>query len=117
VEGRITLARTSCQVHRTHSPGIRRAGGMFTVESHHILPVEFGGEDTFVWSNGTTVGNRVSVCPTGHTSIHELLRLWMRMEQEPSWSVRKHYSVGDQKYAEEGFRRWLDAGRPRSIAA
>lgn len=106
-----SLSKLPCEVHLMHRPSIKRADGRYTVESHHILPQEFGGGDTFV-DGRTTVTNRASVCPTGHTAIHELLRAWMTGDGEPSYEVVKHYALKERGLAAEGYRRWVLRGRP-----
>lgn len=111
VEWLLGLSRLPCAVHYYHRPAIKRSDGRYTVESHHILPLEFGGRDTFTHEN-QTVTNRVSVCPTGHTAIHELLRVWMKLDGEPPWEIRRCYATKERDLAEEGYRRWVLRGRP-----
>lgn len=94
-----------CQVHGDHRP---RVGD---VEVHHIWPKGMGGPDV--------PGNKVSICPTGHTNVHMLLREWVRLGAEPPWEVRQRYHPAERDLAERGFRDWaasLPALHPESGA-
>lgn len=91
-----------CEVHAYHRPNINR-GGLWTIESHHIHPREYGGPDG--------PSNRVRACPTGHSAIHELLRALVKADGVVPWSVRQHYSAKERYYAEEGYRRIVAANK------
>lgn len=85
-----------CQVHLSqHRPSIDRAT-RHTVDNHHIWPRVDGGPDT--------AANIVRVCPTGHTAIHELLRVWLKLGGEPSWEIRRHYHPNERRYARLGYQ-------------
>ena len=97
------LAKVSCQIHLTHSPGIARAGGLFTVERHHIHPLEFDGPDT--------AANLIYLCPTSHTAVHELLRLMIKSMNQVPWEIRQHYGVAERRVAEDGYARIVAANK------
>jgi hypothetical protein len=99
----VGLARANCRVHGTHRPSIERAPGVFTVENHHIHPKEFGGPDE--------PDNMVYICPTGHSAVHELLRLEIKHLGETPWSLRRCYSRGERELAFRGYLRIKKAGR------
>ncbi len=40
---------------------------------HHILPIYLGGPDV--------PSNRVTICPTAHSSVHEILRLMLKADR------------------------------------
>lgn len=71
------------------------------LESHHILPLSLGGPDE--------AGNRVWVCPTTHTSTHELMRLMFKAGRTlTDHELQVVYTVPVSRYAAElarvGFR-------------
>lgn len=103
----LTLAKADCLLHAVHRPGIKRADGKFSVERHHIHPLEYDGPDT--------ADNTVYVCPTGHTAIHELLRAEVKSGGKAPWSIRRFYSVAEREYALEGYNRIVAAGKLPSV--
>lgn len=102
MSGLVTLALHDCEVHLEHRPRIDRAGGKFTVEKHHIHPLGFDGPDT--------PDNWIYICPTGHTAVHELLRIWVKTEAKPPWEIARYYHPAERHLAEEGFVRIKAAG-------
>jgi hypothetical protein len=49
--------------------------------------------------------NRIVVCGTGHSSIHELLNAWLKADGDPGWDVRIRYTPGERAVARLGFER------------
>lgn len=87
------LKRT-CSAHRTHLPSIR-IGNSFTVEEHHIWPLGHDGPDV--------AANRVWLCPTGHSRVHELLTAWLAAGGRPSWKVLVWYGQAERELARRGY--------------
>lgn len=50
--------------------------GVLEYEWHHVLPLAMGGDNT---PPGVLDGNGVWLCPTAHTNVHELLRVFLRV--------------------------------------
>lgn len=81
-----------CQVHRRHSPHVAEP------DLHHIWPKGQGGPDV--------PANRVSICPTGHRNVHELLRLAFKyggVELVP-WEQRRLWPPAERRLARMGHR-------------
>lgn len=93
----VTLARFTCAIHVSHSPSITRADGLFTVERHHIHPLEFDGPNV--------AANLIYLCPTSHTGVHELLRHMIKNAGVAEWRIRQHYGPAERALAAEGYRR------------
>jgi hypothetical protein len=87
------LFKTSqpCQVHKTHIPEPH------VNHIHHVFPLGEGGPDIS--------DNKIVVCPTGHYSIHDLLREYKLYQGKVPYSVMRSYSLGERKYAELGYKR------------
>lgn len=81
----------NCEQHSYHSPMVS------DVDVHHVWPKFAGGPDV--------PENRVTICPTGHRNVHELLREYMHAGAEPSWSIRQHYGPAERALAAEGWQR------------
>jgi hypothetical protein len=80
-----------CQVHNRHIPEPH------VNHIHHVWPKGDGGPD---------IGdNKIAVCPTGHYSIHDLLREFKIYSGTVPYSVLRRYSYGERKYAELGYKR------------
>jgi hypothetical protein len=80
-----------CQVHKRHSPPTH------VNEIHHIWPLGNDGPNV--------LGNKVTVCATGHNSIHQLLAEWLRLDAKPSWLFRRRYTSGERMLAQLGYER------------
>lgn len=86
--------REICKVHRSHRPWVSDP------EIHHIEPLGMGGEDVRT--------NVVTVCPTGHTNLHNLLRIALRhggSVKKVPWKIRRKYSFAERMITEEALRR------------
>lgn len=73
-------------------------------QRHHIQPLAWGGPDSD--------DNTVYLCATTHSNVHYLLREWRGQDGEPPWSFRQLFSSYTRDLAEDGFNRWVAAGRP-----
>lgn len=80
-----------CEVHFTHQPTTH------INEQHHVWPLGHGGPDV--------AANKVIVCATGHSSIHDLLAKWLKVGGDPGWDVRRHYARGECDLARLGYDR------------
>ena len=80
-----------CTVHATHQPTPH------INEIHHVWPLGHGGPNV--------PENKITVCSTGHNSIHDLLDKWLKAGASPGWEVLRHYTTGERKYAQLGFDR------------
>ena len=80
----------TCQVHKYHSPHISMP------DVHHIWPKSEGGPDI--------EANRITVCPTGHRNIHELLSLFHKNDGKVSWPIMSHYGSAERFYAQYGYK-------------
>ena len=98
------LSRKPCAIHALHTPSISAPGGKFTVEDHHIHPLGMGGPDI--------PANMVTICPTGHTRVHELLSQWVKHGGQPPWSIRVWYGRAERELAERGYRAALPPPDP-----
>jgi hypothetical protein len=80
-----------CAVHRYHTPTSH------INEVHHIWPVGDGGPDI--------PANKVTICATGHNSVHHLLDAYRRAGGDPGWPQRRQYTPGERQLADLGWRR------------
>ena len=76
-------------------------------QEHHIWPLGMGGPDV--------AENRVWLCPTAHTNVHEILREMVRVKRPLSWrEVLALFDMQVSRYAYRvallGFRRWQNHG-------
>lgn len=83
----------ACVAHRFHSPRPTY------LEVHHVLPLGWGGPDTRE--------NEVTVCSTGHASIHRLLNLYRMSGGKPPWILRRQWGHGERKVAERGWQAYV----------
>ncbi|HXF73370.1 MAG TPA: HNH endonuclease [Actinomycetota bacterium] len=90
---RVSHARP-CEIHAYHSPHVS------DTDLHHVVPLAWGGADE--------LANEVSICPTGHRNVHELLREYAVFGGEPPWEVRRTFSVAERELAR---RAWEGASR------
>lgn len=86
----------ACPCRATHSPH------PLELERHHVWPLGMGGPDLDL--------NVAWVCPTTHTNIHELLRIFLGPLGPLTWGeVGDLYDVPVSRYAfdlaREGYRR------------
>lgn len=86
-----------------HNPNV------VTFHRHHIWPLGMGGPDE--------PSNTVLVCPTTHYAVHHLLREWVAAGRQPAWEIRRRFGTYARELAEEGWDRWIDAGRPEAATA
>jgi hypothetical protein len=86
-----------CQLHGTHRPE------PLVIVKHHIVPLGMAGPDE--------PGNWLWTCDTGHRNIHTLLGP-MCQRSKPTWGVLPPHtgSRSEQRYAREGFERWVAGG-------
>jgi hypothetical protein len=80
-----------CEVHLTHTPH------MALGDEHHVWPKGLGGPDI--------PSNIVTVCPTGHRNIHQLLEEFALYKGVPPWDVLKRWGVEERKLAALGWKR------------
>jgi hypothetical protein len=78
-----------CQIHRYHSPHV------VDTDVHHIVPLSWGGPNI--------PSNKVSICPTGHRNVHELLREYAEFGGTPPWEIRCRFSVAERELAQRGW--------------
>jgi hypothetical protein len=86
-------AKTSapCDVHGQHQPTSH------INEIHHVWPLGAGGPNIH--------DNKVTVCATGHNSIHDLLNQWLKAKGDPGWDVQRHYTHWERHLAKLGYER------------
>lgn len=80
-----------CTVHAEHAPRVNHP------EVHHVWPVGMGGPDV--------PENRVPLCPTGHTNVHDLLRAALKgtgVDDLP-WEYRRRFHYGERELARTGY--------------
>ena len=95
-----------CTVHGSHRPAVSGT------EIHHVWPKGMGGPDV--------ADNRVEVCPTGHTNIHNWMayRLYLTGHlQRPTPLPIPLATVAEKKLAERGIADWIAAGKPGDVTA
>lgn len=68
-----------CQCVTQHVPAA------FVPTHHHVLPQSWGGQ--------TVESNMVWLCPNAHTAVHRLIDEYVRVDGEPAWDVRQHFSA------------------------
>lgn len=85
------LKPTACSLTRYHRPR------PVQIDQHHVWPLAHGGPDD--------PGNIVAACPSCHTSVHALLRLYARVGGKPAWRDRRRFPRGVQRVAALGWRR------------
>lgn len=72
---------------------------------HHILPVFLGGPDV--------ADNKITICPTTHANVHEILRLLLQRGMLTYGEVAAANERPVSRYAYalavKGFRRWVVA--------
>lgn len=73
---------------------------------HHIWPIGEGGQDV--------PGNTVVLCPTTHSNVHKLWRLYERRGGKPSWDELKKYSEFTRYVVEKGRDLRANANQPIS---
>lgn len=84
----------ACQIHRYHSPHVAET------EIHHVVPLAWGGP--------ADAANQVSLCPTGHRNVHELLGEFSAFGGPPPWEVLRAFSAAERELARRG---WEGASR------
>lgn len=72
------------------------------LERHHVLPLYLGGSED---------GETAWLCPTAHTSVHELLRMMLRAGQPLTYrqcqdAQPRPVSRYAHTLAVDGYRRW-----------
>ncbi len=80
-----------CELHKSHTPLVH------STDRHHIQPVSWDGPDE---------DNIAVICPTGHRSVHILLRELM-LCGEIRWETGKHFGSAERRMAEDGYARYL----------
>lgn len=73
-----------CRCIRNHDP--------FPLElnHHHVWPLYLGGPDT--------KDNMVWLCPTGHTNVHEMIRLMLKYGRLTFTEMGQHYVIPVNRY-------------------
>jgi hypothetical protein len=84
---------------------VRHQPAPLNLEVHHIQPTYLGGPDT--------PDNRVPICPTAHTNVHEILATFMRDGLLTWTQVGDRYDTPVSRYAYGlayvGYQRWAAA--------
>lgn len=80
-----------CQVHGKHIPASH------VNHFHHVWPLGEGGPDV--------PENKVTVCPTGHYNIHDLLREYKVRRGQVPYNVLRRYSFKEREIAQLGWDR------------
>jgi hypothetical protein len=93
-----------CELHGTHRPE------PLVIVRHHIVPLGMDGPDepeNWLWT-----------CDTGHRNVHTLLGP-MCQKDKPTWGVLPPHvgSKSEQRYAREGYERWVGMGCPGNAHA
>lgn len=89
--GEVYMTSQPCQVHQRHVPEPH------VNHRHHVWPKGEGGPDI--------ADNIIAVCPTGHYSIHDLIKEYKMYMGKVPYSVLRRFSLGERKYAELGYKR------------
>lgn len=84
----------TCALHQDHG----EAEPLLLV-THHVQPLGMGGPDE--------PGNKILICPTGHSNIHRLMGPRANGHAMPAGGTDT-----ERRYAELGVQRWINAGRP-----
>jgi len=79
------------------------------VVTHHIVPRSWDGPDV--------ASNRVVLCPTAHTLVHELLNLYVHHGGRPPWSDRREFPVLIRRLAAKGWDGRPSDKPPYTLAA
>jgi hypothetical protein len=61
---------------------------------HHVWPLGEGGPDT--------KANLLILCPTTHSNVHMLWRLYEKYDGRPPWDILKNYSEYCRSIVEKG---------------
>lgn len=86
--GGVTRVPVSCQCVGKHIPKVMET------EKHHIWPIGEGGPDI--------KENLLVLCPTTHSNIHKLWRIYEKVGGRPSWEILKNYSEFAREVVEKG---------------
>ena len=86
-EGRITTE--PCLVHTKHTPASHLN------ERHHVWPLGDGGP--------RSGDNLVVICPTGHSNVHSLLRLYRVHRGQPPYSELRTFAFGEREITRLGW--------------
>lgn len=80
------------------------------LHKHHVWPLGEGGPDTRE--------NLVILCPTTHSNVHRLWRLYEENGGRPSWDVLRGYSEFAREVVEKGreLRRATQARADQALA-
>lgn len=84
-----------CPCVADHNPNV------IVFNRHHVVPLAWGGPDE-EW-------NVRLLCPTGHYSVHHLLRVARQVETPPNeldWWVRGSFGPNLRAIAQEGWDEW-----------
>jgi hypothetical protein len=84
----------TCALHRSHGEAVP-----LVLVTHHVQPLGMGGANA--------PSNRVRVCDNGHRAVHTLLGSLAHDRAMPDEGT-----PSERAMAQEGFRRWVAAGRP-----
>lgn len=87
----IRQTRLACTVHTNHIPASHLN------HYHHVWPLGHNGPDI--------AENKVVVCPTGHSNIHELLKAFIAMRGKVPYSELRRYSYKERELAKLGYDR------------
>jgi hypothetical protein len=82
------LAAQGCQCVEKHIPK------PMELHKHHIWPVSEGGPNT--------KDNLLVLCPTAHSNIHKLWRLYESYQSRPPWPILRNYSEYARSIVEMG---------------
>jgi hypothetical protein len=64
------------------------------LHKHHVWPLGEGGPDI--------KSNLVILCPTTHSNVHRLWRLYEETEGRPPWEILRNYSEYTRAIVEKG---------------
>lgn len=78
----------SCQCVGKHIPKAME------LERHFIWPLEEGGP--------AHRSNTITICPTTHSNIHKLWKIYEAKRGRPSWEILKNYSEFVREVVERG---------------
>lgn len=90
-----TDPEASCPCVADHNPNV------IVFNRHHIVPLGWGGPDE-EW-------NVRLLCPTGHYSVHHILRVARQVGEHPNdlpWSVRSKFGPAIRQFAANGWDEW-----------
>lgn len=89
----------ACACVADHNPNV------IVFHLHHIWPLSWGGPDV--------PDNELMLCPTGHLSVHHLLRVARGTGTPPDglpWEMRRRFGPYLRAVAQDGWERWAAAG-------